>query len=101
MQHYQRNVIAITKWCETCGKMTRHRVSDRRVGSCMESHVTGLSKKQEAKLRQEIKQFELDKRNEKQPTLFGFPIVESDEFKDLGEIKFGNFNEYIRYKKKE
>jgi len=70
-QHYQRNVTAITKWCDTCGKMTSHRVSDRRVGSCMEIHATGLSKKQEAKLRQEIKRFQLDKVNSKQPDLFG------------------------------
>lgn len=69
-QHYQRNVTAITKWCETCGKMTRHRVSDRRVGSCLNTHSEGMSKKQEAQLRKEIKQFELDKRNEKQNNLF-------------------------------
>lgn len=71
MQHYQRNVIAITKWCETCGKMTSHRVSDRRVGSCLTPHAEGLSKKQEAQLRREIKQFQLDKVNSKQPDLFG------------------------------
>ena len=70
MQHYQRNVTAITKWCETCGKMTSHRVSDRRVGSCLNIHAEGLSKKQEAQLRKEIKQFELDKKNEKQNNLF-------------------------------
>jgi hypothetical protein len=71
MQHYQRNVIAITKWCDVCGRLTSHRVSDRRVGSCMESHVTGLSKKQEAKLRQEIKQFELDKKSKQSYDIFG------------------------------
>ena len=70
MQHYQRNVTAITKWCETCGKMTSHRVSDRRVGSCLNIHAEGLSKKQESQLRKEIKQFELDKKNEKQSNLF-------------------------------
>jgi hypothetical protein len=70
MQHYQRNVTAIRKFCNHCNRLTMHQVSDRRVGSCMESHSDGLSKKQEAKLRQEIKQFQLDKRNEKQHGLF-------------------------------
>jgi hypothetical protein len=41
------------------------------VGSCMESHVTGLSKKQEAKLRQEIKQFKLDKKSKQSYDIFG------------------------------
>lgn len=73
-QHYQRNVTAIMRYCPTCGTETMHRVSDRRVGSCLNSHVTGLSKKQEAKLRQEIKQFQQDKVNSKQPDLFGEDI---------------------------
>ena len=32
----------------------------------------------------------------KQPTLFGYPIVEPNKIKDPGEIKFGDFSEYIR-----
>jgi hypothetical protein len=32
----------------------------------------------------------------KRPTLFGLPIIESDKIKDHGEIKFGDFSEYIR-----
>ena len=47
MQHYQRNVKAIMMYCPTCGKMTMHRVDDRRVGSCINPHVFGMSKKQE------------------------------------------------------
>ena len=70
-EHYQRNVISIYKWCNHCNQKTPHRVDDKRVTNCMNSHVEGLSKKQEAKLRQEIKQFELDKVNSKQPDLFG------------------------------
>lgn len=69
-QHYQRNVTAILKFCNHCGKMTMHRVDDKRVGNCLNSHAEGMSKKQEAQLRKKIKQFELDKRNEKQNNLF-------------------------------
>ena len=69
-QHYQRNVTAVMKYCNHCGCETMHRVSDRRVGSCLSPHDEGLSKKQESQLRKEIKQFELDKKNEKQNNLF-------------------------------
>lgn len=46
MQHYQRNVTAISRFCPTCNRMTMHRVDDRRVGSCVEVHVTGMTKSQ-------------------------------------------------------
>lgn len=45
-QHYPKNVTAVMQYCRTCGKMTMHRVDDNRVGTCMETHVFGLSKKQ-------------------------------------------------------
>jgi len=69
-EHYQRNVISVYKWCNHCNQKTPHRVDAKRIGNCMNIHSDGLSKKQEAKLRQETKQFELDKRNEKQNNLF-------------------------------
>jgi len=46
MQHYQRNTSGILKFCPTCNRKTMHRVDDRRVGSCVEIHVTGMSKAQ-------------------------------------------------------
>ena len=52
-QHYQRNTVGIFKYCPTCGRKTLHRVDDRRVGSCTEEHVSGMSKKQESMAREE------------------------------------------------
>ncbi|KKW11479.1 MAG: hypothetical protein UY48_C0018G0013 [Candidatus Gottesmanbacteria bacterium GW2011_GWB1_49_7] len=46
MQHYQRNTRGILKYCPTCNRMTMHQVDDRRVGSCRETHVVGMSKAQ-------------------------------------------------------
>ena len=46
MQHYQKNVTGILKYCPTCGKMTMHRVDDCRVSTCTEPHVHGMSKAQ-------------------------------------------------------
>jgi ribosomal protein L44E len=45
-QHYQRNTAGIYKFCPTCNRLTMHDVDDRRVGSCREVHVVGMSKKQ-------------------------------------------------------
>ena len=46
MQHYQRNTCGILKFCPTCNRKTMHRVDDCRVGSCVEEHITGMSKAQ-------------------------------------------------------
>ncbi len=45
-QHYTRNTSGVLKHCKTCGKMTLHKVSNKRIGSCTEIHITGLSEKQ-------------------------------------------------------
>lgn len=63
-QHYQRNVTAVMMYCPTCGKQTMHQVNDRRVGTCLEPHVFGLSKAQE-------KRAEKKAEDERQPGLFG------------------------------
>ncbi|GEM_PF-1446643 len=63
MQHYQRNVSAVTKYCPTCKKMTLHRVDDRRVGTCKEQHVFGMSRVQAKRAAQKVVA-------ERQPELF-------------------------------
>lgn len=52
MQHYQRNVTGVMKYCPTCQRQTLHRVDDRRVGPCTETHVTGMTKAQEKRAAQ-------------------------------------------------
>ena len=56
MQHYQKNVTGILKYCPTCGKMTMHRVDDCRVSTCTEPHVHGMSKAQERKAKKKAKE---------------------------------------------
>lgn len=34
-QHYTRNTIEVSGWCKRCGRMTPHRVDDRRLGPCL------------------------------------------------------------------
>ncbi len=46
-QHYQRNTIAVLMFCPTCNKKTMHQVNDKRVGTCLAQHASGLSRAQE------------------------------------------------------
>jgi ribosomal protein L44E len=34
-QHFTRNTVEASAWCQTCSKMTPHRVSDRRLRHCL------------------------------------------------------------------
>lgn len=63
MQHYQRNVAGITKYCPTCNRLTLHRIDDRRVGPCTEQHATGMSRAQ-------IKRAVQKDHDEQNPNLF-------------------------------
>ena len=58
MQHYQRNTCGILKFCPTCNRKTMHRVDDRRVGTCREQHVFGLSIAQEKREADKMKHTE-------------------------------------------
>lgn len=40
-EHYTKNTLEITHWCNKCGRRTQHYVSDGRMGRCME-HETGI-----------------------------------------------------------
>ena len=55
MKHETKNTVAILKWCNTCGKMTMHGVSDRRVGLCQEHNSRSKQpvKVEKAKVEQE------------------------------------------------
>ncbi len=35
-QHYSRNTVSVSKWCNHCRRNTPHRVTDRRVNDCLE-----------------------------------------------------------------
>jgi len=35
-QHYTKNTLEATKWCNRCSRKTRHAVSGNRIGHCLE-----------------------------------------------------------------
>jgi len=46
-EHYTRNTTAVLKYCPTCNKNTMHSVYNKRIGSCVNSHVKQPDKKKE------------------------------------------------------
>lgn len=38
-EHYTRNTVKVLAYCPTCNRQTMHRVDDRRLGCCLETHV--------------------------------------------------------------
>lgn len=56
MSHHEtKNTTGILAWCNTCGRRTMHRVTDRRKGHCTEHAPAGLSKAQEKRRREQEK----------------------------------------------
>ena len=47
-EHYPRGTESTLKWCNRCSRITKHAVSDGRLGRCMEHEISGESKKQKA-----------------------------------------------------
>lgn len=39
-EHYTRNTTGVLKFCNRCGKMTMHKVTNKRIGLCTENHYT-------------------------------------------------------------
>jgi hypothetical protein len=36
-EHYTKNTVEVSVWCNTCNRMTMHRVDDGRRGPCIDS----------------------------------------------------------------
>jgi hypothetical protein len=45
-QHFTKNTIAASAWCNHCGRTTLHVVSGNRIGRCAEHDAPQLSKAQ-------------------------------------------------------
>ena len=47
MQHFTRDTTQVKAYCRVCGRLTMHRVDDRRLGPCLEHAAPAMSKRQE------------------------------------------------------
>lgn len=48
-EHYTRNTLTATCWCNKCGRNTEHRIDDGRRGPCLEHSVPVKPKPAESK----------------------------------------------------
>lgn len=46
-KHHTRNTVSFAAYCKKCGKMTQHRVDDKRKGPCLEclKHLDEMERK--------------------------------------------------------
>ena len=45
-EHYTRNTESVLKFCTTCGRLTKHAVTDVRAGRCMEHQAPAETDRQ-------------------------------------------------------
>jgi len=45
-EHYTRNTESALRYCDRCGRVTKHAVSDGRLGRCTEHDAPHLSQRQ-------------------------------------------------------
>jgi len=45
-EHFTKNTLEVTAWCNKCQRHTQHRVDGGRRGPCLEHAATGPSQKQ-------------------------------------------------------
>lgn len=69
-EHYTRNTLEVTAWCEKCQRFTQHRVDGGRRGPCLEHKAQEYTLEQFKRMANEKKrqlQAEFDRQN---PRLF-------------------------------
>jgi len=65
-EHYTRDTLECTAWCNKCRRMTQHRVDGVRRGPCLEHEAPQFSQKQLARQKKQ-------ERERQQPALFEEP----------------------------
>lgn len=70
-EHFTEATESVTKWCDTCLRVTEHAVSGKRLGRCKEhaagDPASGMSKKQIAARERRARE---QKEKERNPPLF-------------------------------
>ncbi len=68
-EHYTRNTLEATKWCNRCGRPTQHAVSGGRIGRCLEHEAPQYTHAQLVRMGKEKKR-RLEEEAKRQPSLF-------------------------------
>ena len=62
-EHYRRGTESTLAWCRRCGRLTKHRVDDVKLGPCLEHEAQAETQKQKAAR-------EKREREQREPRLF-------------------------------
>jgi len=69
-EHYTRNTLEVTRWCNRCARFTQHAVSGGRVGQCKEHEAPKWTHAQLVRMAKEKKRRRLAEEARVQPSLF-------------------------------
>jgi signal recognition particle subunit SEC65 len=69
-EHYTKNTLECTVWCNPCGAMTQHRVDDGRRGPCLECIKKLDLKIVVERIRKGLELEQKEERERKNPKLF-------------------------------
>lgn len=62
-EHYTKNCIADTAWCNKCKRRTLHAVDNKRLGHCLEHKAQEFTKAQQKRIEEQA-------RDKREPRLF-------------------------------
>ena len=69
-EHYTKNTLECTAWCNRCGKFTQHRVDGGRRGPCLDCIAQREVESEAEHLRQEKAEEERKEQERQNPRLF-------------------------------
>jgi hypothetical protein len=69
-EHYTRNTLEATVWCNPCYAITQHRVDDGRRGPCLVCMAKQEARNKFERIKRGLEEEQRKEREEKNPTLF-------------------------------
>lgn len=69
-EHYTKNTLEVTAYCNPCGKMTQHRVDDGRRGPCLECIKKREADNEVKRIQKGLEEEERLEREKRNPKLF-------------------------------
>lgn len=69
-EHYTRNTVEATCWCNPCNAMTQHRVDDARRGPCLVCMAKREEKNKFERIRKGLEEEQRIEKEKQNPKLF-------------------------------
>lgn len=69
-EHYTKNTLECTAWCNPCGEMTQHRVDGGRRGPCLQCIKKREIQNEANRIRRGLEAEQREEREKQNPKLF-------------------------------